>query len=104
MNTWQNQRDKSGQRFVIFYLWKKNLEVKCIRADMKQAFGPMPAQRPKLHDECNASSKAMFHARKNRALEDRHSVWDQLSPDSSRRIHLQVNEFLQPASELPAIR
>jgi len=40
MNTLQNQMDKSGQRFVILYLWKKNLGVKRIRADMKQALGP----------------------------------------------------------------
>jgi hypothetical protein len=28
--------DQSGQSFVIFYLWKQNLRMKYIRADMKQ--------------------------------------------------------------------
>jgi hypothetical protein len=32
--------DKSGQRFVILYIWKKNLEVKLIRADVNQTLAP----------------------------------------------------------------
>jgi len=39
MNTLQNQMDKSEQRFVILYLWKKNFELKRIIADMKQTLG-----------------------------------------------------------------
>jgi hypothetical protein len=32
--------EKSGKRFVILDLWKKNLGVKHIRADMNQMLGP----------------------------------------------------------------
>jgi hypothetical protein len=32
--------DKSRQRFVILYLWKRNLAVKRIPGDMKQTFEP----------------------------------------------------------------
>jgi hypothetical protein len=48
--------------------------------------------------------KSLFRARTNRGLEDRCSVWGQLSPDSSRRIHSQVHELLQPTLELLAIQ
>jgi hypothetical protein len=40
MNTLRNQTDKSGQRFIILYLWKENLGVKHIWADMRQTLGP----------------------------------------------------------------
>jgi hypothetical protein len=29
-----------GQRFVFLYLWKKNLKIEPIRADVKQILGP----------------------------------------------------------------
>jgi hypothetical protein len=40
MNVLQNHMDKSGERSVIFHLRKKNLRVKCIRADMKHVLEP----------------------------------------------------------------
>jgi hypothetical protein len=36
----ENQTDKSGQKFGILYLWKNNLGVKRIQADMKQTVEP----------------------------------------------------------------
>jgi hypothetical protein len=32
--------EKSDQRFVILYLWKKCLGIKRIQADMKETLGP----------------------------------------------------------------
>jgi hypothetical protein len=40
MNKLQNQMGKSEQKFIILDLWKENLRLKRIRADMKQTLGP----------------------------------------------------------------
>jgi hypothetical protein len=40
MNPGQDEIDKSGQMLIILHLWKKNLGIKRIRANMKQTLGP----------------------------------------------------------------
>jgi hypothetical protein len=40
MNTFQNQMEKSGQRFATLDVWKKNTGLNRIRAELKTTLGP----------------------------------------------------------------
>jgi hypothetical protein len=96
---WPN-RDRGSPSSIC---WERTWELNVAEAIWSRLFGLRHTQRPKLHDGCSDSSKAIFHAKTNRGLEDCYSVWGHLCPDSSQSVHSQVHELLQPTAELLAI-
>jgi hypothetical protein len=65
MKALQDQIGKSGQRFVILYLWKKKMGLERIRAYMNQSLGPGAYSKAQFVRWVQHFEQGDFYARTN---------------------------------------